>query len=330
MVPSISKCLKTVAQEAYHTEHQVNGFPDPFLQCSLLSLLGSIVAAYSQMVVTEEIVDALGNISDSLAFVAGVMDDANPASNSVLYEIVKTILCFSEPDPSMLSLGINILAKFMSSSDNNLKYVALECLSKFLKVDQGMVQSHRTTVLTCLGDKDSSIKKASLHLLFELINENNYQSLINELLCFYDVCKEFKMYIIVRLCDILKSYGHLDYLYYCITLVDLLKRDSSPLDLGDLFTSQVITLIKDAPKLDLKNIINDIYCKYLVLEGNKYLNEQLSIISLWFIGEYFEVVDEKPKIVMHLCTELKLESSVAICAKLDAVFKISNYYEEKR
>lgn len=47
-------------------------------------------------------------------------------------------------------LGLNILGRFLSSREQNLKYVALETLQQLLKTDTAAVNRHRDTLLDCL------------------------------------------------------------------------------------------------------------------------------------------------------------------------------------
>lgn len=90
-------------------------------------------------------------------------------------------------------LGVNILGKFLSNRDNNIRYVALNTLVKVVAVEPNAVQRHRNTILECLRDPDISIRRRALDLSFTLINESNVRVLIRELLAFLEVAdNEFK------------------------------------------------------------------------------------------------------------------------------------------
>jgi AP-1 complex subunit gamma-1 len=90
-------------------------------------------------------------------------------------------------------LGVNILGKFLSNRDNNIRYVALNTLIKVVAVEPNAVQRHRNTILDCLRDPDISIRRRALDLSFTLINESNVRVLIRELLAFLEVAdNEFK------------------------------------------------------------------------------------------------------------------------------------------
>jgi AP-1 complex subunit gamma-1 len=98
-----------------------------------------------------------------------------------------------EADSALKVLGVNILGKFLSNKDNNIRYVALNTLVKVVAIEPNAVQRHRNTILDCLRDPDISIRRRALELSFTLINESNVKVLVRELLAFLEIAdNEFK------------------------------------------------------------------------------------------------------------------------------------------
>jgi AP-1 complex subunit gamma-1 len=177
------RTLKALASSGYAPEHDVTGITDPFLQVKILQLLRVLCRGDAQ---TSE------QINDILAQVATNTDSSKNVGNSILYEAVLTILDI-EADSGLRVLGVNILGKFLSNRDNNIRYVALNTLIKVVAVEPNAVQRHRNTILECLRDPDISIRRRALDLSFTLINESNVRLLIRELLAFLEVAdNEFK------------------------------------------------------------------------------------------------------------------------------------------
>jgi AP-1 complex subunit gamma-1 len=177
------RTLKALASSGYAPEHDVTGITDPFLQVKILQLLR--VLGHGDAETSEE-------INDILAQVATNTDSSKNVGNSILYEAVLTILDI-EADSGLRVLGVNILGKFLSNRDNNIRYVALNTLIKVVAVEPNAVQRHRNTILECLRDPDISIRRRALDLSFTLINEGNVRLLIRELLAFLEVAdNEFK------------------------------------------------------------------------------------------------------------------------------------------
>ncbi|CAK7264133.1 clathrin associated protein complex large subunit [Sporothrix epigloea] len=182
-VPALVRTLKGLASSGYAPEHDVTGITDPFLQVKLLHLLRVLARGDTQT--TEQ-------INDILAQVATNTDSSKNVGNSILYEAVRTILDI-EADSGLRVLGVNILGKFLSNRDNNIRYVALNTLIKVVAIEPNAVQRHRNTILDCLRDPDISIRRRALELSFTLINESNVRVLIRELLAFLEVAdNEFK------------------------------------------------------------------------------------------------------------------------------------------
>ncbi|KAG8628527.1 hypothetical protein KVT40_004400 [Elsinoe batatas] len=183
LVPALVKILKGLSSSGYAPEHDVTGITDPFLQVKILALLRALARGDQQ--ISEQ-------INDILAQVATNTDSSKNVGNSILYEAVLTILDI-EADSGLRVLGVNILGKFLTNKDNNIRYVALNTLNKVVSVEPNAVQRHRNTILDCLRDPDISIRRRALDLSFTLINEGNVRVLIRELLSFLEVADtEFK------------------------------------------------------------------------------------------------------------------------------------------
>jgi AP-1 complex subunit gamma-1 len=183
VVGQLVKTLKGLSSSGYAPEHDVSGVTDPFIQVKILQLLR--VLGRGDPATSEQ-------INDILAQVATNTDSSKNVGNSILYEAVLTILEI-EADSGLRVLGVNILGKFLTNKDNNIRYVALNTLIKVVAVEPNAVQRHRNTVLECLRDPDISIRRRALDLSFTLINASNVSLLIRELLAFLEMAdNEFK------------------------------------------------------------------------------------------------------------------------------------------
>ena len=269
LTSGLVRTLKGLATSGYAPEHDVNGITDPFLQVKILRLLRTLGRGDPR---TSE------QINDILAQVATNTDSAKNVGNSILYESVLTILDI-EADSGLRVLGVNILGKFLTNKDNNIRYVALNTLIKVVAVEPNAVQRHRNTILECLRDPDISIRRRALDLSFTLINEGNVRVLIRELLAFLEVAdNEFKPIMTSQIGVAADRFApnkrwHVD------TMLRVLKLAGNYVK--EQILSSFVRLIATTPDLQTYSVQK----LYAGLKDD-ITQEGLTLAGTWVIGEY--------------------------------------------
>lgn len=269
LVGGLVRTLKGLASSGYAPEHDVTGITDPFLQVKILRLLRVLGRGDPR---TSE------QINDILAQVATNTDSSKNVGNSILYESVLTILDI-EADSGLRVLGVNILGKFLSNKDNNIRYVALNTLIKVVAVEPNAVQRHRNTILECLRDPDISIRRRALDLSFTLINEGNVRVLIRELLAFLEVADtEFKPIMTSQIGVAADRFApnkrwHID------TMLRVLKLAGN--FVKEQILSSFVRLIATTPDLQTYSVRK----LYAGLKDD-ITQEGLTLAGTWVIGEY--------------------------------------------
>ncbi|KAL2195031.1 adaptin N terminal region-domain-containing protein [Corynascus similis CBS 632.67] len=272
-VPVLVRTLKGLASSGYAPEHDVTGITDPFLQVKILRLLRVLARGDAQ--ITEQ-------INDILAQVATNTDSSKNVGNSILYEAVRTILDI-EADAGLRVLGVNILGKFLTNKDNNIRYVALNTLVKVVAIDTNAVQRHRNTILECLRDPDISIRRRALDLSFTLINESNVRVLIRELLAFLEVAdNEFKPTMTSQIGIAADRYApnkrwHFDTMLRVVTLAGNYVKEP--------ILSSFVRLIATTPELQTY-AVQKLYTNL----KKDITQESLTQAGAWCIGEYGEAL----------------------------------------
>ncbi|KAJ8065186.1 hypothetical protein OCU04_005898 [Sclerotinia nivalis] len=267
------RTLKGLASSGYAPEHDVTGVTDPFLQVKILQLLRVLGRGDPE---TSE------QINDILAQVATNTDSSKNVGNSILYEAVLTILDI-EADSGLRVLGVNILGKFLSNRDNNIRYVALNTLIKVVAIEPNAVQRHRNTILECLRDPDISIRRRALDLSFTLINESNVRVLIRELLAFLEVAdNEFKPIMTSQIGIAADRFSpnkrwHVDTMLRVLTLAGNYVKEQ--------ILSSFIRLIATTPELQTYAVQK----LYISLKKD-ITQEGLTLAGAWCIGEYGETL----------------------------------------
>ncbi|KAL8770177.1 MAG: hypothetical protein Q9209_004019 [Squamulea sp. 1 TL-2023] len=269
LAPALVRTLKGLAGSGYAPEHDVTGITDPFLQVKILQLLRVLGRGDAR---TSE------QINDILAQVATNTEASKNVGNSILYESVLTILDI-EADSGLRVLGVNILGKFLTNKDNNIRYVALNTLIKVVAVEPNAVQRHRNTILECLRDPDISIRRRALDLSFTLINESNVRVLIRELLAFLEVAdNEFKPVMTSQIGVAADRFApnkrwHVDTMFRVLKLAGNYVKEQ--------ILSSFVRLIATTPDLQT-------YSAQKLYAGLKddITQEGLTLAGSWVIGEY--------------------------------------------
>ncbi|KAF7589441.1 clathrin associated protein complex large subunit [Aspergillus hancockii] len=247
---SLVRALKGLTTSGYAPEHDVSGITDPFLQVKILRLLR----------------------------VATNTDSTKNVGNSILYEAVLTILDI-EADSGLRVLGVNILGKFLTNKDNNIRYVALNTLNKVVAIEPNAVQRHRNTILECLRDPDISIRRRALDLSFMLINESNVRVLVRELLAFLEVAdNEFKPAMTTQIGIAADRYApnkrwHVDTILRVLKLAGTYVKEQ--------ILSSFVRLIATTPELQTYSAQK----LYTSLKED-ISQEGLTLAATWVIGEY--------------------------------------------
>ncbi|KAL5720319.1 hypothetical protein ACHQM5_008396 [Ranunculus cassubicifolius] len=270
---NLVKVLKDCVNSPYAPEYDISGISDPFLHIRLLRLL---------RVLGRGDAEASDSMSDILAQVASKTETNKNAGNAILYECVETIMSVEE-NSGLRVLAINILGRFLSNRDNNIRYVALNMLMRAIAVDAQAVQRHRVTILECVKDLDASIRKRALELIYLLVNESNVKPLTKELIDYLQVSdQEFKGDLTAKICSIVEKFS-LEKIWYIDQMLKVLSEAGN--FVKDDVWHALIVVISNASDLQ-GYTVRSLYKAYQT-SGEQ---ESLVRVAVWCIGEYGEML----------------------------------------
>jgi len=296
LVPSLVKLLRNLLTAGYSPDHDVGGISDPFLQVQILTLLRLLGTGDES---------ASEEMNDVLAQVATNTESSKNAGNAILYECVQTIMAVESED-SLRVLAVNILGRFLLNRDNNIRYVALNTLSKCVVENKAngddeeeepadadaesnsaaaALQRHRATVVDCLKDPDISIRQRALELIYHLVNSSNVEDLTAELLNYLVVCpREHKRDICSRVLRVADRFSPSDR-WRVDTLVTMLTIAGRECDRS--VRSAAIAYIGRSDK-DLRA-----YAVHKLLKAvrdDDGSQSGLLVVGIWCVGEYGDLL----------------------------------------
>uniref|UniRef100_A0A7S2HDB5 AP-1 complex subunit gamma n=1 Tax=Helicotheca tamesis TaxID=374047 RepID=A0A7S2HDB5_9STRA len=296
LVPSLTKLLRNLLNVGYSPDHEIGGVSDPFLQVQILTLLRLLGTDNEKA--SEEMNDVLSQVATST-------ETSKNAGNAILYEAVQTIMAV-ESDDGLRVLAVNILGRFLLNRDNNIRYVALNTLSKCVvegsaaedddestsegetdgpKSAASALQRHRGTVVDCLKDPDISIRQRALELIYHLVNAENVRTLTGELLNYLVLCpREHRRDICTRVLRVVERFSPDDRwrVDTLITMLTIAGRECS----ADVQSATIVYIGRSSEDLRayathklLKAIRDD--------DGSQ---RGLLIVGVWCIGEYGDLL----------------------------------------
>ncbi|XP_076918393.1 AP-1 complex subunit gamma-2-like [Bidens hawaiensis] len=267
------KVLKDAVNSPYAPEYDISGIADPFLQIRLLRIL---------RILGNGDADASDFMNDILAQVATKTESNKNAGNAILYECVETIMNI-EDSGGLRVLAINILGRFLSNRDNNIRYVALNMLMRAISIDGQAVQRHRATILECVKDSDASIRKRALELVYLLVNESNVKPLTKELIDYLEVSdQDFKGDLTEKVCSIVEKLSP-EKIWYIDQMLKVLSEAGNYIK--DEVWHALIVVITNASNLH-GYTVRSLY-RAIQTSGDQ---EAVVRVAVWCIGEYGDLL----------------------------------------
>ena len=171
---------------------------------------------------------------------------------SLLYECINTVIAvlisISSGLPNhnaSIQLCVQKLRILIEDSDQNLKYLGLLAMSKILKTHPKSVQTHKDLVLSCLDDKDESIRLRALDLLYGMVSKKNLIEIVRKLLTNVTanhLGNKYRDELIAKIIDICSQNDYqfvTNFEWYISVLVDLARVEGGT-DHGNLIAQQML------------------------------------------------------------------------------------------
>ncbi|KAL6932866.1 hypothetical protein ACO0R3_001955 [Hanseniaspora guilliermondii] len=303
LTESFISFLENLSLIVTSADYDVNGVTDPFLQCSLLETLREIFISYGNdvgenvhskfkqcllRIMNHQGLPDLQTVSNS-----GKKSSIPKLSLSVKYESIKTIIMVGSLDSSLKSLAVDVLIKFLSSRDPNHKYVAMKTLSKGIQYMDKLDEKNLKFILSCMYESDFSIKRRSLAVIFEILQNKklaNQEVILNQVIEFLSQAtssdKELVNYCFVKLLEtkVLESVENIKYLTRAILYCGFYLKNEQ--------ISEIMTVINNLQSQVsaefIKELINLLFSNDITKEDKIFFesNFAFKVLSIWCIGEY--------------------------------------------
>eukprot|EP01137_Pigoraptor_chileana_P004832 Opistho-2@47036 len=272
--------------------------PAPWLQVKLLRLLQAFSLSEMESATQRRLLDVLGKIVAKAS--AEPSKDKNNkdhtmqyfnARNAVLFEAIQVIIHI-ESETDLLIQSSNLLGKFLSSKETNLRYMALEAMTSLATVEfaHEPLKQHQPTVIAALRqEKDISVRRRALDLLFNLCDKENARVIVKELLSYLQKADyELREEMVLKIAVLAERYAE-DYTWYVDTILKLITLSGD--SVSEEVWHRVIQVVTNRGE-DIQE-----YACRVVFEALQQpaTHEKMVRVGGYILGEFGHLIANDPK-----------------------------------
>ncbi|KAF8950913.1 hypothetical protein BGZ46_004255, partial [Entomortierella lignicola] len=178
---AITRLHKVIVERDFSADYVYYKIPIPWLQVKLLRLL-----QYFPPTEDPNMAEMLHNvlqtiINNSQETPRNVQH--NNAQNAILFEAINLAIHL-DCESDIVRQATNILARFILSKETNVRYLGLETMAHLAAVTDELdeIKKHEETIILSLRDKDISVRRRGLDLLYSMCDVSNAKTIVSELI----------------------------------------------------------------------------------------------------------------------------------------------------
>jgi AP-2 complex subunit alpha len=106
----------------------------------------------------------------------------NNAQNAVLFEAINLAIHL-DPDSKVVSNASILLGRFILAKETNVRYLGLDAMAHLAACSNTLepVKKHQETIILSLKDRDISVRRRALDLLYSMCDTSNSKVIVGEL-----------------------------------------------------------------------------------------------------------------------------------------------------
>lgn len=239
---------------------------------------------------------------------------------SVLYETISTMMAILASPSCKIpkarasayrQLCVQKLRIFIEDSDQNLKYLGLLAMKKMLHIHPKSVRAHQDIILSCLEDKDESIRLRALDLLYGMVSKDNLTTqagdgIVDRLMKHVSYPKmgnKFRDEIVSKVIDICSrnDYFYISNFDWYVTVLVTLASIEGGTSHGNMIASQVLDValrVKEVRPYAVKQMA-------AILNHTDKFSTTFSVSEVlyaaaWICGEYSGYLNDKTETMYNL------------------------------
>ncbi|KFY38419.1 hypothetical protein V494_04362 [Pseudogymnoascus sp. VKM F-4513 (FW-928)] len=182
-VKAASRLKRILVDNEYQPDYLYYKVPCPWIQVKMLRLLQYFPPS-DDTHVRELLRESLQKILN-LALEMPKNVQQNNAQNAVLFEAINLIIHLDTEHALMKQISSR-LGRFIQSRETNVRYLGLEAMTHLAARAETLdpIKQHQDIIIGSLKDRDISVRRKGLDLLYSMCDASNAQPIVGELLKF--------------------------------------------------------------------------------------------------------------------------------------------------
>lgn len=212
----------------------------------------------------------------------------NNAQHAVLFEAISLAIHLDTNSPLVNTAAI-LLARFISSKETNVRYLGLDTMAQLAARTENLtaIKKHQGTIILSLRDKDISVRRRALDLLYSMCDTDNSELIVGELLRYLKIADYgLREEVVLKIAILTEKYAS-TYKWYVDTILELLSAAGD--HVGEEVWYRVVQIVTNTE--DLQAYAAKIVFEYLRSPSS---HESLVKVGGYILGEYGHLIANEP------------------------------------
>ncbi|SCZ92468.1 BZ3500_MvSof-1268-A1-R1_Chr5-2g07886 [Microbotryum saponariae] len=322
---AVERLAKIVLENEYPSDYLYYKVPIPWLQVKLLRLLQYYPPsedANLRLTLHKVLERILKNSQDTPK-----NPQHNNALNAVLFEAINLAIHL-DTESSIVHSAALLLGRFISAKETNVRYLGLDTMTHLAARSDSLdaIKVHQNVIIQSLRDKDISVRRRGLDLLYSMCDTSNSKVIVSELLKYLPIADYTLREEMVLKIAILTEKFAVEYEWYVDTILKLMSTAGD--HVGDEVWYRIVQIVTNTEELQE-------YAAQKVFDHLSLPNchENILKVGAYILGEYGHLIaDEEGRSPIEqfqlVNSRANLASASTKALLLTAYFKWLNLFPE--
>jgi len=231
----------------------------------------------------------------------------NNAQNAVLFEAINLIIHLDTEEALMKQISSR-LGRFIQSRETNVRYLGLEAMTHLAARAETLdpIKQHQDVILGSLKDRDISVRRKGLDLLYSMCDSSNSQVIVGELLQYLQNADfAIREEMVLKIAILTEKYAT-DVQWYVDISLRLIAMAGD--HVSDEVWQRVIQIVTNNEELQVYAAQNAL--QYIKQE---HCHETLVKIGSYILGEFGHLIADQPR-CSPIEQLLALQKKLAACS----------------